>query len=96
MDQAVRRYRHRIREINSSMKAWKDDLRDYKKAKFRAAELEQQLQEVKKQVSDLNAAVNFLLQQAPNNGHFFHEVCTMCTTITTDHMSVPCCVPHTR
>ncbi|KAG7287336.1 hypothetical protein NEMBOFW57_006845 [Staphylotrichum longicolle] len=62
-----------VRRLKSSMKHWTGVLNDYKRCKVKVAEAMAQLVEARKQISDLNMAVNFLLQQPPNNGHLFDE-----------------------
>lgn len=57
------------------MKHWTGVLNDYKRCKVKVTEAMAQLVEARKQISDLNRAVNFLLKQPPNNGHLFDEVC---------------------
>jgi hypothetical protein len=64
-----------VRRLKSSVKHWTSVLKDYKRCKVKVAEAMQQLVEAKKQISDLNRAMNFLLKQPPKNGHLFDEVC---------------------
>jgi hypothetical protein len=62
---------------------------DYKESKFKAAqamlelvETKKQLAETRRQVEELNAAMRFVLNQPPNNGSYFHEVCLRDTSVT--------------
>jgi Tfp pilus assembly protein PilO len=72
----------RIRELETSNKrlttTLQKQVQDHNKCKVRAAEALAGLVEAKKQIAELNSAVNFLLKQPPHTGMYFNEVCT-CT-----------------
>jgi hypothetical protein len=45
--------------------------------KTEAVRVVEELWEAKRQIRELNAVVNYLVQQAPHNGAYFDEVCVI-------------------
>jgi hypothetical protein len=52
-------------------------MQDCGECKTEAVRVVEELWEAKRQIRELNAVVNYLVQQAPHNGAYFDEVCVI-------------------